>query len=154
MYERFLNVKLRVFGSHYWPQGENPKYPSLAQKHYHNFDIDAEVSIEDSNDRPIEFIDFANKLRAILYGGAQLELFKEAEFRPDFIGLTTYVYNHKEVIDFKDKSCGDIAKLVVDIILTNKQLKEEFPALNHIKWVAVEVAEDGGHSETIVYTQD
>jgi hypothetical protein len=134
---RMIKVHIETQGRHHWPQGGKPEYPELATPHSHNFHINIYMPIEDDNNRSIEFIHFAHVL----------ELFLRDRFRSP---KANQVY-----IDFQDRSCGNIADEVYQIIFS-KDMKIIFPALENVGEnmsapVSIEVLEDGGHGEMKVY---
>lgn len=129
-FNRIMKATFTIKGWHYWPQGEKPRYPHLAQKHKHKFHITVYVPIGDNNNRDIEFEDFANTLYRCVVAMTTK--------KGDNIGMF--------VADFEDKSCGDIGDIVVKCI---KNMSNRFPALLSVEEIVVEVNEDGAHGEII-----
>ena len=135
---RDIIVKFIMPGVHHWPQGKNPKYPALAEEHYHHFTFEVTVEIPDNNDRGIEFLHFN----------------KWIQRRLDDYFDDTYLKHTKHLVkNYGDKSCGDIAKVLGGIISTFRA-RQEFPALEDSTLMIISVMEDDYHGETVTWSNE
>ena len=63
------------------------------------------------------------------------------------------MHNFRIVKNYGDKSCGDIAKVVGNIISTFRA-QQEFPALADATFMTIGVFEDDYHGETVTWREE